>query len=190
MAGLLLTGGSSRRLGVEKATFVVRGERLADRAARVLATACAPVVEVGPGVTGLPTAREDPPGEGPLAGLAAGVAALATRGPVVLLACDLPFVESPLLAWLASWEGDGTVVPVADGRAQTTCGRYGVDALERAPELLAAGQRSLRALVDAVDATLVGDDEWRAVASAGAFADVDTLDDIARLGLGSRRGEG
>jgi molybdopterin-guanine dinucleotide biosynthesis protein A len=127
-AGLLLTGGASRRLGVPKTDLLLDGERLVDRAARLLVTVCDPVIEVGPGLSGLRAVREDPPGEGPLAAFAAGAAALAAdghRGTVLALAVDLPFVETPLLAWLAARPGHGTVVPRVDGIPQTLCARYG-----------------------------------------------------------------
>ena len=69
-AGILLTGGRSRRMGVDKATLVLDGETLAVRAGRRLAAACAPTLEVGDGLSGLPSLREWPPGSGPLAALA------------------------------------------------------------------------------------------------------------------------
>ncbi len=120
---LLLTGGASRRLGTDKASIVWRGETLAARAARVLMHVCAPVHEVGPGVTSLPVVREDAPGTGPLAAALAGVRALeadagADVDAVLVLACDMPFVEPPLLRLLASWPGAGTVIPTRDGRAR------------------------------------------------------------------------
>ena len=49
-AGILLTGGRSRRLGVDKATLVLDGETLAQRAARRLGAVYDPVVEAGDGV--------------------------------------------------------------------------------------------------------------------------------------------
>ena len=86
---------------------------------------CAPVVEVGPGYTGLQCVDEDPPGRGPLAALVVGAATVPGAGPVLLLACDLPFVTEALLRRLASWDGDGTVVPVdRDGFVQPVCARY------------------------------------------------------------------
>jgi hypothetical protein len=52
--------------------------------------------------------REDPPGAGPLAALVAGVGALGeSGGAVVLLACDLPFVEAPAAALLVGVAGHG-----------------------------------------------------------------------------------
>src|SRR5204862_7415264 len=103
-AGVVLTGGSSRRLGFDKATVRVGDETLAVRAARVLGAVCSPVVEVGPGHTGLHAVQEVPSGSGPLAALVAGADALAAES-VVLLACDLVRVEPPVIALLADWDG-------------------------------------------------------------------------------------
>lgn len=185
-AGLLFTGGASRRLGVDKATLLVAGERLVDRAGRLLGEVCAPVLEVGPGHGGLASVREDPPGAGPLAALVAGAAALVARGhagPTLALAVDLPSVDAALLRWLVEHEAPSTVVPIVDGTPQVLCARYGADALAAAPTLLAAGARSLRALLDVVPVHEAGASEWGAMATAGTFADVDTPADAARAGL-------
>jgi molybdenum cofactor guanylyltransferase len=181
-AGVLLTGGASRRMTTDKAAIVWRGETLAARAARALTVACDPVIEVGSGATELRCVREDPPGSGPLAALVAGARAMGSRGPVVLLACDLPFVEPPILSLLAEWPGRPTVIPVVDGRLQYACARYGPEALERAELALEAGDLSLRAAADG-DCDELSETQWRAVAPANTFADVDTPPDLRRLGL-------
>ena len=88
-------------MGTDKALLEVDGRTLAERAAAVLRAVCDPVLEVGPGVSGLPAVREDPPGAGPLAALGAGAAELARgghAGPVLVLAVDMPFVTAGLLA--------------------------------------------------------------------------------------------
>jgi molybdopterin-guanine dinucleotide biosynthesis protein A len=186
IAGLLLTGGASRRMGVDKAELRRDGERLADRAARVLAEVCDPVIEVGPGRSTLPAVHEATPGEGPLVALVAGAVALRERGhagPLILLAVDLPFVEPPLLTWLAGRPGAGTVVPTVAGEPQPCCARYGPDAVAIAAGLVAEGERSLRALLAAAPVERVPEDTWRAVAPRGALDDADTPDDVDRLGL-------
>lgn len=182
MAGVLLTGGASRRMGTDKATLLVNGETLAVRAARVLSAACDPVIEVGAGVSGLPAVREEPPGAGPLAALLAGVGALGDPPSVVLLGCDLPFVEAPLLRLLLERAGSGTVIPIVAGRSQYACARYGPAALDEAYAALRSGDRSLRAIAGS-DCEFLSESEWGAVASAQAFADVDTPEDLRRLGL-------
>jgi molybdopterin-guanine dinucleotide biosynthesis protein A len=177
VAGVLLTGGASRRMGTDKATIELDGETLAARAARVLTAVCAPVVEVGPGHTPLTTVREEPRGRGPLAALVAGADALGAHT-VLLLACDMPYVEAPLLELLASWPGARTVVPVARGRRQYTCARYGPDALARARAVLASGGSSLRAVCEGAEE--LPEAAWRSVAGPDAFTDLDTPEDRAR----------
>jgi molybdopterin-guanine dinucleotide biosynthesis protein A len=172
IGGVLLTGGASTRMGCDKATLVVQGETLAARAARILSAVCAPVVEVGFGVTGLPVVREEPAGSGPVAALAAGAGALGGL-PVVLLACDMPNVSEAIVRMLAEWPGKGTVVPIAGGRLQYVCARYGS---------LDPRARALRDLVGD-DAELVDESVWRAFGPADAFEDVDVPGDVHRLRL-------
>lgn len=186
VAGLLLTGGASRRLGVPKATLRRDGERLVDRGVRLLGAVCTTVLEVGPPYGPGPSALESPPGAGPLAALAAGMTALDAAGhrdPVLALAVDLPFVDVRLLTWLADHPSTSTIVPMVDGAPQTLCARYAPEVITVAAGLLAAGERSLRSLLAAVPVVELGEDEWGSVADASCFADVDTVDDMARAGL-------
>src|SRR5260221_9570916 len=92
-AGLLLTGGASRRMGTDKALIEVDGQRLAERAAAVLMAVADPVPEVRPGWSPLPAVREDPPGRRPPAAVPARAAPLPRRGhhgPVLRLAPHPP----------------------------------------------------------------------------------------------------
>jgi molybdenum cofactor guanylyltransferase len=186
VGGILLTGGTSRRLGTDKAGLVLDGVTLAERGATTLRAAGLVAVEVGPGHTGLPAVREEPPGSGPLAALVAGFAALAgvlgaAPDSVVLLACDLPHARPAVDALVAAPAGAALVVPLdADGRAQYVCARYGADVVARAATLVATGERSLRALVATVPAPqrseLTG-------LPADALADIDTVADARRWGV-------
>ena len=77
---VVLAGGTGRRLGgVDKGGLVVGGAALLDRVLQASAAARHTVVVGEPRATGrvVHWAREDPPGGGPLAGLAAGLTALA-----------------------------------------------------------------------------------------------------------------
>jgi molybdopterin-guanine dinucleotide biosynthesis protein A len=168
-------------MGVDKATLVVRGEPLAIHAARVLTAICDPVIEVGAGVTGLRCVREEPPGGGPLAALLAGADALATDMPIVLLACDLPFIDETVVRMLVDDPGNGSVVPMVAGRKQYACSRWSPAAIASARVEFARGERAMRALLAAGDAAFVAADQ-----NARALADVDTPADLARLGLSSK----
>jgi molybdopterin-guanine dinucleotide biosynthesis protein A len=135
------------------------------------------VLEVGPGYSTRPVVPELPPGRGPLAALVAGAEAAPASGPVVLLACDLLFADQ-LVARVATWPGEGTVVPVdGDGVPQPVCARYSTGALMRARALLDAGERSLRVLLDALDPS----DLTRLTdVDPHALVDVDTPADAER----------
>jgi molybdopterin-guanine dinucleotide biosynthesis protein A len=74
-------------------------------------------------------------------------------------------------------------VPDAGGRLQPVCARYGADAQQTAVALVREGTRALHALLDAVDHDVLGEHEWRAVAPADAFVDVDTPTDADRVGI-------
>jgi len=181
-AALLLTGGASRRMGTDKASLVVGGQRLAERTAALLVLLAAPVLEVGPGFTALPCTRESPPGSGPLAAVAAGGAALEElrhRGPVLVVATDLPQLSASYLRRLAEQSAPTPahcVVPRdADGEPQPLCARYSVEALAQARELVAAGHRSMRALL------AVAPVMWLDAGTDGALLDVDTPADLERL---------
>jgi molybdopterin-guanine dinucleotide biosynthesis protein A len=186
-AGLLLTGGASRRLGQDKGALVLSGgtESLAGRTGRLLAEVARPALEVGPGLSGLPALVEDPPGQGPLVALAAGTCRLQTLGwigPVVVVATDLPLLTRGFLEWLAGHPSTRSIVPVLAGVPQTLCARYAPVDLERAVQLAAAGRRALHDLLDGSDAVLAGPEEWGpAAGDPDALLDVDTPADLAHV---------
>ncbi|MDT3443054.1 MULTISPECIES: molybdenum cofactor guanylyltransferase [unclassified Pseudofrankia] len=105
---VVLAGGRGSRLGgADKAAVTIGGRSLLDRVLSVLATvepAVGRVVVVGPDRPGLARAgvvlaREDPPGGGPVAGIAAGL--VHVRAPLVaVLAVDMPFLGTASLAEL------------------------------------------------------------------------------------------
>jgi molybdenum cofactor guanylyltransferase len=190
VAGLLLTGGSSRRMGRDKADIVIAGERLADRAARVLAAVCEPVLEVGPGRSGLDRVADTETRAGPLAALVTGASALrggGYDGAVLLLGVDLAFADVPLLKLIADHPAVETVAPIAGGMRQSCCARYAPAALDTATELVARGERALHSLLSDVPVVDITEAEWRAVAPADALADLDTPEDLARHGVEGRR---
>jgi molybdopterin-guanine dinucleotide biosynthesis protein A len=129
--GLVLAGGRARRMaGADKPALVVDGRRLLDVALDALDGAQRRVVvaataEVPPGVA---LVSEDPPGGGPVAALAAGLAEV-TAPVCVVLAADLPFVRRAHVEQLVA----AVAVAVdADGRDQPLLAAYDTAALRAA----------------------------------------------------------
>lgn len=185
-AGILLTGGLSRRMGSDKASLRIDGQVSAQRLGTLLSAVSVPAIEVGACRSPLPSVREVEAGGGPLVALAAGWAVLGGlghSGPVLVLACDLPLVDEALVRLLATWPAGTSVVPVVEGRPQPLCARFSSQTLSAAPSLVAEGHRSLRSLLEVGPVLWLEEPQWGPVASRRSFTDVDRPDDLDALGL-------
>lgn len=172
-------------MGRDKATLLVDGVTLAARTAGLLVAAGlpGPLLELGPGHSGLPAVPDRRAGAGPLAAVAAGAAALRCRGftgGALVVATDLPRLGPGLLSWLAAHPAPGSVVPLRDRRPQWLCARYSPAALDAAADLVASGRSALRELA-AHGVHLAGEDELVAAGfRPGDLDDADTPADLAR----------
>ena len=105
VSALILAGGRATRLGgVAKHELVVGGETIFTRQCRVLAPRVAELLVAAPrDVEGYRTVRDPIEGAGPLAGIAAGLAAARTPW-LVVVAGDMPYLDAPLLELLLATE--------------------------------------------------------------------------------------
>ncbi len=179
---VVLAGGAARRLGgADKPGLRVGGRALLDRVLAACAGARTTVVVADPRPTPRPVtwAREEPPGGGPLAALAAGLRHT-TAERVVVLSADLPFLAGPtvgrLLSALAASDADGVLLSDADGRDQPLVAAYRAPVLYRE---LAALTRDRADLAGLPLRRLTGALRLTRVSDAVASFDCDTWDDIA-----------
>lgn len=154
-------------------------------AGRALIGAASPVLCVGPDPgLGLGTVEDDR--LGPLAALAAGMRQLADTGftnPVLLVACDMPFLTSGLLTLLAHELGDAqAAMPLAGGRLQPLAACYASGVLPVAERLVGEGRLSMGRLLDEIVVNTVGPGSWGRLAGPGALTDVDTPADLRAAG--------
>jgi molybdenum cofactor guanylyltransferase len=132
--GAVLAGGRGSRLGGAKATVELGGSPLISYPLAELAAAgLETVVCAKPGDELPPLAArllaEPPEPRHPLCGIVTALRAAEGR-PLVVVACDMPFPASGLLAHLARTP-EPLVVPRLDGRLHPLLGRYGPALLPR-----------------------------------------------------------
>lgn len=169
LGGAVLAGGSSRRMGRDKALIPVAGTTLVEGSVAALrAAAATPVVVVGGDAEalrglGLQVVPDLWPGEGPLGGIITALRAVDTDV-VVVLSCDLTEASAVAVRSVVGSLGTADVaVPVVDGRAQwlhAAWRRHGaLPALERE---FARGERAPRGAVASLRVTqlLDGDPCW------------------------------
>jgi molybdopterin-guanine dinucleotide biosynthesis protein A len=183
IAGALLLGGASERMGSDKAALEIAGEASALRTARLLASLFEEVLLVGgeppPGTPGRRVA--DPPG--PRCALRGLVGALAAaRAPAVLVvATDLPGLTPDLLLALVALPEADVALPEGPRGLEPLCALYRRDAvLPRARARLASGELALQGLLAGLGlATLAGADLAAFDPAGAVLANVNTPEDWA-----------
>lgn len=137
---IVLAGGAARRLGgADKPGLEIAGTTLLDHVLAAVPDAGCVVVVGPPRPVTLPVTlpvtwcREQPPGAGPLAALAAGLVHI-RAGTVLVLAADLPSIGPAVPRLLAALAGDGDVAVLSDsnGRANYLAAAWRAAALRDA----------------------------------------------------------
>lgn len=179
---VVLAGGAGRRMGgVDKAAVRLQGVRLVDRVAHAAQRAgAAGVTIVGPESTAADDCarvREDPPGGGPLAAVAAALP-LVEHDWTMLLSCDLQQPAAVCRALMAAlredFETEGIVLVDQRGRHQWLAGVYSTHMLRRSLGTLGHDPAGLPVKLLFANARL------REVPVANAIAaDIDTPEDLA-----------
>jgi molybdopterin-guanine dinucleotide biosynthesis protein A len=188
--GIVLAGGRSTRFGSDKASALLAGRPLLDWVTAAVAEVCGRVVvvravgQVLPDVTAPLTVVEDEvPGEGPLAGVIAGLRGAAEEIAFVT-SCDAPLLRAPLVAsavaQLARSPAAVAVVPVVEGRMQPLAAAYRREpALTAAEAASAAGERSLHRWLGRLAVTPL--DEAALLAADPSFESFRNANDRATL---------
>jgi molybdopterin-guanine dinucleotide biosynthesis protein A len=185
-SAVLLAGGRSTRMGRDKALLPLADgySLLARQLATLRAVGAAEVLisaraEQNLPLTGVRLVTDLLPDNGPLAGLAAALAAAAHHR-VLVLAVDLPEMPPEFLTGLVV-EATPTcgVVPLIDGRPEPLAAVYHRGAATIASELLAGGERRAAACARHLAAT--GLVRWRTVTpeEKDFFANWNTPQNVA-----------
>jgi molybdopterin-guanine dinucleotide biosynthesis protein A len=156
IAGAVLCGGRSSRMGSDKALIPVEGVPMARRVADALRAGGCDIVEAIGGDRdalvriGFDVIDDPRQGEGPLAGVLAALEAWPTADAVVVVACDLPYLGGgTVAALLAALRSDDQVVAAVGttDRIQPLCVAWRPSASSPIAAAMAAGERSVHAVL-------------------------------------------
>jgi len=192
IVGLVLAGGYSTRYGErDKALAPVAGtpmiRRVVDRVGLVAdavvvncrADQRAAVADALAGTDRVAFALDPVDDAGPLAGLATALSTV--DAPVtVVVACDMPFVDPDFLtAMIERLDGREAVVPAPDGYRQPTQSVLRTEPARTAvDDALAAGESSLRAAFDRLDAVELDAATLSELGAAESLRDVNRPADL------------
>lgn len=166
-------------MGRPKESLPIGGTTMLGWQCRTLLECTEPVVVIGreasqelpPTPLEVDVARDELPGEGPLAAIAAGLRRLRDvhgfelSDAAITVGCDQPFLTASIVRGLRARLGEAAaLMPRASDKLQPLTAIYRVAALEAADRLLAAGVRRPRELADATDCKVV---------EASALSDLD-----------------
>ena len=183
VAGAVLVGGTSSRMGVDKSTLKVDGIAMGARvAAALVAAGCEPVVAVGGPPSrgerlGLVVVTDRWPGEGPLGAIVTVLEHARAEGvdAVLVAACDLPWLDAATLEALIEQYRERAatvdVVVARSDRLEPLCAIWACHMADPLRRRFDAGERAVhRALTALVIATV--DVDRRSVVNVNTRADL------------------
>ncbi len=182
VAGFILAGGASSRMGRDKGLLDFGGVPLIVHTARVLRSLVAEITVVGSPtryaklglrvIADKAQARRglDIRGCGPLAGIATALAATHARWNLIV-ACDLPYLSTEWLDWLLSRavvsRGDA-VVPRTERGIEPLAAVYRRECVTKITGALAHGVRKVSGAIQELGVEFVYPREWRHCDSDGS----------------------
>ncbi len=172
VGGIVLCGGQSVRMGRPKWSLPFGDETMLGRVVRIVGEVVSPVVVVAaagqdlpPLPTGTLVTRDELDAQGPLAGLAVGLTALADSADAAYVSsCDVPLLKVEVIQILIDALGTHEVAIVRDQeRDHPLTAVYRVSCAGRAREFLNTRRRGLTEFVRQRDVRIVEAVELRAV---------------------------
>jgi len=186
VAGFILAGGASSRMGRDKALLEIGGVPLLVRTARLLEPLTPAVTVIGPperySGLGLRVVPDDSAGLGPLAGLATALRISRTEWNLVL-GCDLPYLSAAWLEWLILRALDSpadALVPETSRGLEPLCAIYRARCAGKLTAALAVGVRKVTDAVAALAPERMTPAQWETIAPGDTFfRNMNTPEDYA-----------
>lgn len=183
----ILAGGQARRLGGrDKSALLVGGWRIIDRQIAVLREVTDRIAIVANdagryGTTGVPVWADLRPDTGPLGGIYTALVH-ATTAQILVMACDMPFLQAPFLRYLVECGREvDAAVPRSPNGYEPLCASYGRQSAELIRARIDRGQLDLMGLLDKLRVRVIAPEEIAPFDPAGTlFFNINTPEDYAR----------
>ncbi|MGO9925181.1 MAG: molybdenum cofactor guanylyltransferase [Mycobacterium sp.] len=192
LAGVVVAGGESRRMGRDKAGLPIPGSSagpnattMVEHVVGILGQRCEPVFVMAaqgqrlPALQAARVIRDELRGLGPLPVTARALRAAAEAGARFAFVCavDMPFLAVELIDDLVrrAVETNAEVVLPWDGQDHFLAAVYRTDLADRADALVAAGERSMRALVGVSDTQRIVTSDSRPLTNVNTDAELRAL---------------
>ena len=185
--GFILTGGSSRRMGRDKALLEIGGAPLALRAARMLEPLVRRVTLIGQperyAALGLTVVPDDEAGQGPLGGIATALR-VSERDWNLVVGCDMPYLTAEWLEFLIAAalpaRADALIPRSAHGRDEPLCAMYHRRCGPTVSVELGLGIRKVTTGLAALAVVTLPYENWKQFDSQGRlFKNMNTPEDYA-----------
>ena len=192
VAGIVLAGGRSTRFGSDKLLVPYRGSPLLNHAITRVGEVSDDVIVVmsptaaDPGLpSGARVVRDSSEGEGPLAGLHAGLLAAVRSDLAVVVGGDMPDLQPgvlrALIEALQDGQGDAAALATADGPSPLPIALRTWPAADAVHTLLHAGRRRLGDVLGVLDTVVIDETTWTALdPGRRSLFDVDEPNDLER----------
>jgi len=192
LAGVVVAGGESRRMGRDKAGLPIPGSSagpdattMVEHVVGIVGQRCGPVFVMAaqgqrlPALQDARVIRDESRGLGPLPATARGLHAAADAGARFAFVCavDMPFLAVELIDDLVrrAVETNAEVVLPWDGQDHFLAAVYRTDLADRADALVAAGERAMCALVGVSDTQRIVTSDSRPLTNVNTDTELRSL---------------
>lgn len=171
IAGIILAGGASKRMGKNKALLPWHGNNLLDYLINVMTPYCKPIVvsaafqnEISSVHNDIVVVHDSSAFPGPLFGIQSALKEIPQDLPAFITGCDYPFIRGESIQFLhARLSEHDAVVFQAKNLPQPLPGLYHSRVRSTVDRIISSGKKSLNALLDDLSVHFVCDEERRLI---------------------------
>jgi molybdopterin-guanine dinucleotide biosynthesis protein A len=187
VTGIILAGGKSSRMGFDKGMAVLNGKKMVEWVIAALQSVCSQILIVSNtnnyNQLDYPVYDDIYKNTGPLGGIYTGLTYSSTDYNLVV-ACDMPFINTNIFSLLLSFAGDySIVVPSVNGRFEPLCAFYHKQTCHKINDLILQQSWKLQQVIRQFHYKEIKLEDTQTELSI--FANINTPDELKELQMKS-----